>query len=531
MKSLAPPGPPADGRAVVWFRRDLRAADHPALARALREAGRVWCVFVLDRGLLDPLPRADRRVEFIRESLADLDRQLAALARAAGRASVGLIVRHGDPVEEIARVATALDAATVFAHHDDEPASRSRDERVAAALAAEGRRLVTMKDHVIFERDEILTAAGAPYAVFTPYKTAWLKALHARPGALAVHATDALAARLAPLQPELRSPWRGGAAVPALDEFGFDPTDLETVGPLPGTRGGEAMLADFLDRIDAYAAERDTPAGNAPSRLGAHLRFGTLSIRRLVALATQRIEGGSLGAQTWLSELVWREFFAQVLHHHPRVVDHAFQADRDAIAWETGARADAHFAAWCAGLTGYPFVDAGMRELARTGTMHNRLRMVTASFLTKHLGISWRLGEAWFALLLTDFELSSNNGNWQWAASTGCDAQPWFRIFNPVTQGERFDPRGAYVRRHVPELARLPDALIQAPWRAGPVDLAAAGVVLGRDYPEPIVDHDAARERTLARFGAGRRNSGSGLRPDPGIRPARGRNAGVRSKT
>jgi deoxyribodipyrimidine photo-lyase len=494
--------PPAAGpaRALVWFRRDLRTADHPALARALREAGHVWCVFVLDRTILDPLPRADRRVEFIRESLVDLDHQLAALARAAGRGKVQLIVRHGDPVAEIAHVARVVDAGTVFAHHDAEPEARARDERVAAALVAEGRRLVTMKDHVIFERDEILTAAGSPYGVFTPYKAAWLKALHARPGELAAHASEAHAGRLAPWPEALRSPWRDGAAVPALAEFGFEPTDLAQVGPPPGTRGGEALLADFLDRIDDYAAHRDLPARPATSRLGAHLRFGTLSIRRLVALASDRIEGGSLGAQTWLSELVWREFFTQVLHHHPHVVDHAFQADRDDLAWETGPRADAHFAAWCAGRTGYPFVDAGMREIARTGTMHNRLRMVTASFLTKHLGISWRLGEAWFALLLTDFELSSNNGNWQWAASTGCDAQPWFRIFNPVTQGRRFDPQGAYVRHHVPELAALPESLIHAPWRARPADLEAAGIVLGRDYPSPIVDHEAARERTLARF-------------------------------
>jgi deoxyribodipyrimidine photo-lyase len=493
--------PPAAARALVWFRRDLRVQDHPALARALREAAEVWCVFVLDRPLLEPLPRADRRVEFIRESLVDLDARLAALARAAGRPGARLIVRHAEAAQEIPRLAAVLDVATVYAHHDDDPAALRRDAQVAAALAARGRRLVTLKDHVVFERAEILTAAGSPYGVFTPYKAAWLKALRMRADALAVHATAPGAAALAPLPSTLRSPWRAGAAVPALAEFGFEETDLATVGPAPGTRGGEALLAAFLDRIDAYDAERDLPARDAPSRLGAHLRFGTLSIRRLVALALERIEGGSRGAQTWLSELVWREFFAQVLHHHPHVVDHAFHAQRDAIAWEEGALADTHFAAWCAGRTGYPFVDAGMRELADTGTMHNRLRMATASFLTKDLGISWRRGEAWFARLLTDYELASNNGNWQWAASTGCDAQPWFRIFNPVTQGERFDPQGAYIRRHVPELAALPDTLIHAPWRARPADLAAFGLVLGRDYPAPLVDHDMARERTLARFG------------------------------
>jgi deoxyribodipyrimidine photo-lyase len=492
---------PAAARALVWYRRDLRVQDHPALARALREAAHVWCVFILDRPLLDPLPRADRRVEFIRDSLLDLDAQLAALARAAGRRGARLIVRHAEATQEIPRLAAVLDVATVYAHHDDEPAALQRDASVASALAAQGRRLVTLKDHVVFERAEILTGAGTPYGVFTPYETAWLKMLRTQADALAVHATEPGAATLAPLPVALHSPWCAGAAVPALTEFGFEETDLATVGPAPGTRGGEAMLADFLDRIDVYDAGRDIPARDAPSRLGAHLRFGTLSIRRLVALALERVEAGSRGAQTWLSELVWREFFAQVLHHHPHVVDHAFHADRDAIAWEEGPQADAHFAAWCAGRTGYPFVDAGMRELAGTGTMHNRLRMTTASFLTKDLGISWRRGEAWFARLLLDYELASNNGNWQWAASTGCDAQPWFRIFNPVTQSERFDPQGAYIRRHVPELAALPDTLIHAPWRVPPADLAACGIVLGRDYPAPLVDHDVARERTLARFG------------------------------
>jgi deoxyribodipyrimidine photo-lyase len=488
----------ASRRALVWFRRDLRVDDHPALAAALAQAEEAWCVFVLDRPLLAPLPRADRRVEFIRESLVDLDRRIAALA---GRPGVRLIVRHADAVDEIPRLAAQLDAGTVHAHHDDDPFALARDARVARALAAQGRQLVTTKDHVVFERAEILTAAGRPYTVFTPYKAAWLKALRAHPEALRAHASDSSAVVLAPVPRALAIPWRRGAPVPALDEFGFEAAGLREVGPPPGTTGGEALLEAFLDRIETYDVDRDFPARDATSRLGAHLRFGTLSIRHLVALALQHVEGGSRGAQAWLSELAWREFFAQVLHHHPHVVDHAFRPACDAIGWEEGERADAHFEAWCAGRTGYPIVDAGMRELARTGTMHNRLRMITASFLTKDLGISWRRGEAWFARHLTDFELASNNGGWQWAASTGCDAQPWFRIFNPVAQGERFDPQGAYIRRHVPELRALPDRSIHAPWRGAPADLLSAGLVLDRDYPRPIVDHALARERTLARFG------------------------------
>ena len=277
---------------------------------------------------------------------------------------------------------------------------------------------------------------------------------------------------------------------------------MPDAGLRPGTRGGESLLDEFLDRLDDYDDTRDFPAKAGCSHLGVHLRFGTLSVRRLAAIAAQRVEGGSRGAQTWLSELVWRDFFQQVLHHHPHVVGHAFRPEFEHLRWESGPAADALFEAWCAGRTGYPLVDAGMRELAGTGYMHNRVRMVVASFLTKDLGIDWRRGEAWFARLLNDFELASNNGNWQWAASTGCDAQPWFRIFNPVTQSERFDPAGAYIRRHVPELARLPAPAIHAPWLAKPLELVEAGVALGRDYPMPVVDHAVAREKTLARYGS-----------------------------
>ncbi len=502
-KPMALPLPSADKplqRALVWFRRDLRADDHPALAAALQGAREVWCTFVLDTDILDALPRADRRVEFIRDSLADLDEQLHALAAVHGRGGVRLIVRHGRAQEQVPALARELEVEAVFTHHDDDPAAVARDTEVRDALLQQGVRLLGAKDHVIFERREILTGAGTPYGVFTPYKNAWLKAY--TPAVVAPHDTAPHAGALAPLPEGWANAWRDGAAVPALSEFGFEPTDLARL-PLPaGTRGGEAMLAEFLARIDDYDRLRDFPARKGPSYLGTHLRFGTVSIRRLVALAMDHVQRGSTGAQTWLSELVWRDFYHQVLHHHPHVTRHAFRPEFNDIAWETGPQADAHFAAWCEGRTGYPLVDAGMRQLLHSGYMHNRLRMVTASFLVKDLGIDWRRGEAWFALHLNDFDLAANNGGWQWAASTGCDAQPWFRIFNPVTQSQRFDPQGAFIRRYVPELSALSDKAIHAPWKARPADLSAACPTMGQAYPLPIVDHDQARQRTLERFGS-----------------------------
>jgi len=271
-----------------------------------------------------------------------------------------------------------------------------------------------------------------------------------------------------------------------------------------GSAGARELLGDFLHRIDHYEDARNFPAVKGPSYLSTHLRFGTVSIRTLAREALHRSQGGSRGAEVWLSELIWRDFYHQILHHHPRVVGHSFKPEYDAVKWEHGKHGDALFAAWCEGRTGYPLVDAAMLQLLKTGYMHNRLRMISASFLTKDLGIDWRRGEAWFALHLNDFDLAANNGGWQWAASTGCDAQPYFRIFNPVTQSERFDPDGKFIRRYLPQLAGLGRKAIHAPWLAKPLELVEASVKLGIDYPEPVVDHDAARQLTLARFATAR---------------------------
>jgi len=471
---------------LVWFRRDLRVDDHAALHHALLSSRRVYGVFVFDTDILSGLPPDDRRVHFIHASLVELDARLRTMGGY-------LIVRHGRAADELPALAAELDAESVFANHDYEPQAIRRDRAVLEALRRAGRSLQTFKDQVIFERDEVLTLAGGPYSVFTPYKNAWLKRLAAEPQALESYDTLAHAGALAPPP--------GGAALPALSALGFAAAPAAPL-PAPGMAGAEALLEAFVERMARYDHERDFPALDATSRLSLHLRFGTLSVRRLVRLLRQRIADGQggPGAPVWLSELIWREFYMMILARHPRVVSESFKPAFDALRWDEGLDADALFAAWCEGRTGYPLVDAAMQQLNRSGFMHNRLRMVTASFLTKDLGIDWRRGEAYFARRLDDYELSSNNGGWQWAASTGCDAQPWFRIFNPVTQSRRFDPDGRFIRAWLPQLAALEGAAIHAPWLAREAALAKAGLVLGRDYPRPIVDHEEAREKTLARF-------------------------------
>ncbi|HEX7435799.1 MAG TPA: deoxyribodipyrimidine photo-lyase [Caldimonas sp.] len=484
--------------ALVWLRRDLRADDHAALYHALKAARQVWCAFVFDRDILDPLPRADRRVEFIRDAVLEVSEALERLAAGHGTAGVRLIAAHGSAPAEIVRLAQALHVQAVYANHDDDPAALHRDAKVRGALADLGIALHTSKDHVVFERNEVLTLSGNPYSVYTPYRTGWLNKLE--PFFLRAYPVERHAASLAPVPDEI------GGAVPALDELGFAKTNLHELRLAPGSAGAHALLGDFLHRIDDYEAARNFPAVKGPSYLSVHLRFGTISIRELARRAVERIEASPQparrGVEVWLSELIWRDFYHQLLHHHPQVVTHSFRPEYDRIRWEHGKTAEAHFAAWCEGRTGYPLVDAAMAQINQTGYMHNRLRMVSASFLVKDLGIDWRWGERYFAEKLIDYDLAANNGGWQWAASTGSDAQPWFRIFNPVTQSEKFDPEGRFIRRYLPPLAALPDEFIHAPWRARPIDLASANLELGRDYPAPVVDHEEARKRTLARFGA-----------------------------
>jgi deoxyribodipyrimidine photo-lyase len=468
---------PEYASALVWFRRDLRDYDHAALYHALKHARQVVCAFIFDREILDRLPdSADRRVEFIHASVIELQQALQARGG-------GLIIKHGVAKDEIVQLAADLKVDAVFFNHDDDPVALARDGSVETMLHAHGMAVHHFKDTVIFERDELLTGSGTPYSVFTPYKHAWLKNL--TPYYLRAYPVDAYADRLV----------AQSSAIPSLPEIGFVPTNLAELAHPAGMSGAAHLLEDFMGRISRYQETHDFPALNGPSHLSAHLRFGTVSIRQLVATAYQHV---GRGAQTWLSELIWRDFYHQVLWHRPDVAaGHTFKRQYDDLPWPNPP---GHFEAWCDARTGYPIVDAAMRQLNQTGTMHNRLRMVTASFLTKDLLVDWRLGERYFADKLIDFDRAANNGGWQWAASVGCDAQPWFRIFNPLTQSEKFDAHGQFIRRYLAELAHVPEKFIHAPWRMSAAEQQQSDCIIGRDYPAPIVDHAVQRVQALALF-------------------------------
>ena len=501
--------------ALHWFRRDLRLADNKALAAAFAENELVHCAFVFDTAILGKLPRrADRRVEFILGSVAEL---AADIADRGG----SLIVIHGDSAEEIPRLARRLQVGSVFANRDYEPGAITRDRQVEQALNADGIAFYRCKDQVVFEQDEVVSQEGRPYTVFSGYRNAWLKLLPSAdlapatcegargrfaPPLLPTQPTHALAqasllsstgARLQTPTSEARTTLAerpGQQPLPDLQSLGFEPTNLLQTGIVPGTRGAEQTLRDFLPRMQAYQEARNFPGRRGVSYLSVHLRFGTISLRTLV---NEALREGSEGSRTWLSELIWRDFYFSILYQFPHVVGHAFRRDMENLAFTN--RED-RFEAWCEGRTGYPLVDAAMRQLNQTGYMHNRLRMLTASFLVKDLHVDWRWGERYFADLLNDYDLAANNGGWQWAASTGNDAQVWFRIFNPVLQSKKFDADGAFIRRYVPELALCSAKLIHEPWKMSAGEQRATGAVIGETYPAPVVDHAEAREQTLRMF-------------------------------
>lgn len=424
---------------LFWFRRDLRLNDNAGLYHALRENEDVLPVFIFDTVILSKLEnKTDRRIGFILSALRTLKQQLE-------EAGSTLLVVHADPVEFFKSVRPHA----VYANHDYEPYARQRDENVSKILSDHGSVLRTYKDQVIFEKREVVKRDGEPYTVFTPYSRKWKAS---------ISKSDLRSYTVTKYLHHLSK--RDPLPFPAAKDIGFEETN-----------NGIAERTIKLPVIRNYHRTRDFPAVQGTSRLSVHLRFGTVSIRRLVQIAYANNE-------TWLNELIWREFYQMILWHFPHVEHSAFKPTYNHIPW----RNDVHeFEAWCNGQTGYPIVDAGMRELNDTGFMHNRVRMVVASFLTKHLLIDWRWGEAYFASKLLDYDLAANNGGWQWAAGSGCDAAPYFRIFNPALQAQKFDPELKYICRWVPEL--------DTP-----------------DYPKPIVAHAEARERALKQYAAALNN-------------------------
>ncbi|MBK7680687.1 MAG: deoxyribodipyrimidine photo-lyase [Chitinophagaceae bacterium] len=424
---------------IFWFRRDLRLTDNAGLYHALKDGKPVLPLFVFDSNILDELEdKTDSRVEFIHLALQAIQQQLVNVGSS-------LDVRYGNPLEVYQALLKEYNVEKVFTNHDYEPYAKQRDTAIEELLKEHGAMFYTFKDQVILEKEEVLKDDGKPYTIFTPYSRKWkgvLTEFHLKPYSNKKYFKNFYK------QPERK--------LISLEEMGFNAAGLS----FPGKEWQGQIIRN-------YKEQRDFPAVQGTSRLSVHLRFGTISIRELAG------EAGALN-ETFLNELIWRDFYHMILWHFPKVVDHAFKPAYDKIKWRNNEK---EFEAWCNGQTGYPIVDAGMRELNTTGFMHNRVRMIVASFLTKHLLIDWRWGEAYFAKKLLDYDLAANNGGWQWAAGSGCDAAPYFRVFNPYLQTQKFDPELKYIRKWVPELEEF-------------------------SYPKPIVVHEVARKRCLEVYAA-----------------------------
>lgn len=467
-------------RSICWLRRDLRLNDHAALAEATSRSKEVVVCFVYDTNILYDLSSNDRRLTFIHGSLQEIASDLEAKEKI-------LITLNGDPVDSIPRLASMCRAEAVFCSHDDDPYALNRDKTVGDSLSVSGIEFLSFKDHVIFERNEVVKDDGTPYRVFTPYSKAWKNLLKSEHYSERIPELAKIIDRNSASKLIAGFDEAVGGNIP-LGHLGFEKQKLYTE---PGSKSAQESLTQFIEQIDTYKEQRDFPAINGTSRLSVHLRHGTISIRECLRAANRPESAGSC---KWVDELIWREFYQMILAQFPHVVHSAFQPEYDSVQWQ---KDDVLFEAWKQGETGYPIVDAAMRCFAQTGWMHNRLRMIVASFLTKDLLQHWNRGEEYFAANLLDYELASNNGGWQWAASTGVDAQPYFRIFNPVLQSKKFDPEGAFIREWVPELASLGNKEVHWPHDAG------AGKLFG--YTDPIVNHFEQRPKAIAMLEEARR--------------------------
>ncbi len=422
---------------IFWFRRDLRLSDNAGFYHALKNGKPVLPLFIFDTEILDKLEdKDDARVTFIYQSLVQMDQQLKKL-------DSSILIKNTSPKEAFTAILEEYNIDTVFTNQDYEPYAKQRDDEIGKLLAAKGSKFCTYKDQVIFDRDEIMKEDGNPYTVFTPYSRKWIATL------------NDFYIKPFPVEKYLDNLLKITLDFPSLQSIGFEFSAIE----IPKN--------EYKHIIADYAKTRDFPFLEGTTRISVHLRFGTVSIRELAREANKSVE------KTWLNELIWRDFYAMILWHFPQTADHAYKPDFDKIEWRNNEQ---EFQAWCKGETGYPLVDAGMRQMNTIGWMHNRVRMVTASFLSKHLLIDWRWGERYFGRKLLDYDLASNVGGWQWAAGTGTDAAPFFRIFSPAAQTQKFDPKLEYIKKWVPEYLD--------PFK----------------YPAPIVDHKEARERCLAAF-------------------------------
>ncbi|MCB0415339.1 MAG: deoxyribodipyrimidine photo-lyase [Bdellovibrionales bacterium] len=455
---------------LVWIRRDLRITDHTALFEATKNDAKVVLVFVFDTKILNLLPdKEDQRVDFIFQSLCDLNKQLE-------KYDTKIIIRHGDPIKEIPYVAQELGVTSVYFNEDYEPYAKARDQEVKGSLTKLNIKSFSFRDHIIFG-SQILKPDQTPYVVYTPYKNTWLK-------------------KLKPLHWEEKRPQynfvkvkdlKGLAKKITLREIGFSSHSTYYKSQNPSRSAAIQRLKEFSQNLSHYKENRDFPAlDEATSLISPFLRFGLISVRECLRTI---VKLKNEGARTWMSELIWREFFIMIMDMYPHVVNSSFKIQYKNLKWENNKE---WFDKWKSGNTGFPIVDAGMRQLNKTGWMHNRVRMIVASFLVKDLLIDRRWGEQYFAEKLIDFELASNNGNWQWCASTGCDAQPYFRIFNPSLQSERFDKNAEYIKFWIPELSQISPKEIHHPEDS---DLQNKST-----YPKPIISHSVQKQKALRLF-------------------------------